>query len=71
MLKSSFLGTVIAALMAVSSASYAATVTAYYSLDGGALTQVPDFAPAPDTLVGFFTAGGFTTSPVLKHFAPR
>ena len=70
MLKSSFLGTVIAALLAVSSASHAATVTAYYSLNGGGLTQVTDLVGAPDVLAGTFTVGGFTTNIANSQVAP-
>ena len=47
MSKKSFLVAALAgALLAISSAANAATVTAFYSLNGGALTAVPDFAPA-------------------------
>lgn len=70
MLKSSFLGAVVAALLAVSSASHAATVTAFYSLDGGPLTQVNDLIGAPDVLTGTFTIGGFTTNLATSQVAP-
>src|SRR5438132_4884079 len=70
MLKNSFLVAGVAALLAVSSASYAATVTAYYSLNGGALTQVTDFAPAPDVLAGTFSIGGFTTNLATSTVTP-
>lgn len=71
MLRKSFLGAAItAALLAVSSAAYAATVTAYYSVNGGGLTQVVDFAPGNDALAGFFTAGGFTTNIATSTVTP-
>jgi hypothetical protein len=71
MLKNSFLGAALAAaLLAVSSASHAATVTAYYSLNGGGLTQVTDFNLAPDKLLGSFEIGGFTTNIATSTVAP-
>ena len=70
MLKNSFLGTVIAALLAVSSASHAATVTAFYSLNGGALTQVTDFNLVGDKLLGDFSVGGFTANTSTSTVAP-
>lgn len=71
MLRKSFLGAAVTAvLLAVSSAAHAATVTAFYSLNGGALTQVVDFAPGNDSLAGFFTAGGFTTNFTTSTVTP-
>jgi hypothetical protein len=70
MLKNSFLGAAVAALLAVSSASHAATVTAWYSLNGGALTLVNDLVAAPDALFGTFTAGGFTTNLATSTVTP-
>ena len=71
MLKKSFLGAALgAALLAVSSAAHAATVTAYYSLNGGPLTQVVDLVGAPDVLVGTFSIGGFTTNIGNSQVAP-
>lgn len=71
MLRKSFLGAAVTAvLLAVSSAAHAATVTAFYSVNGGALTQVVDFAPGNDALAGFFTAGGFTTNLATSTVTP-
>ena len=71
MLKNSFLGAaVVAALLAVSSAAHAATITAYYSLNGGGLTQVFDFDGDADVLLGSFKAGGFTTNIATGSVTP-
>lgn len=63
MFKSSFMGAaVFAALLGVSSASNAATVTAYYSINGGAtVTQVTDTDTDGDALFAKFDVGGFKT----------
>jgi hypothetical protein len=66
-----FLGPALATvLLAVSSTAHAATVSAWYSLNGGGLTQVIDLAPTGDALAGFFTAGGFTTNIATSTVTP-
>jgi hypothetical protein len=71
MLKNSFLGAALAAvLLAVPGAAQAATVSAYYSLNGGGLTPVFDFNGAPDVLLGNFTAGGFTLNIATGSVTP-
>lgn len=71
MSKNSFLGAALAGvLLAMSSAAHAATVTAFYSLNGGALTAVADTVAAPDVLVGVFTVGGFSINIATSTVAP-
>lgn len=57
-------------LIAVSSAANAATVSAFYSLNGGALTAVPDSAPATDVVVGIFSVGNFTLNIATGSVTP-
>ena len=71
MSKKSFLVAALAsALLAISSAANAATVSAFYSLNGGALTAVPDFAPADDVVVGVFSVGNFTLNIATGSVTP-
>jgi hypothetical protein len=63
MLRNSFLGAALTAvLLAVSSAAQAATITAFYSVNGGSLTTITDLDGASDVFLGSFSAGGFTTN---------
>ena len=57
-------------LLAISSAANAATVTAYYSLNGGALTTIVDLAAAPDVFLGTFSAGGFSVNLATSTVTP-
>lgn len=50
------------ALLALSSAANSATISAYYSLNGGPLTLAPDTAAAADVLVSAFSVGGFVVN---------
>ena len=62
MSKHSFvIGAFFAALLATSSVSKAATISAYYSIDGGSLTQVTDLDSDGDGLFAKFNTGGFNT----------
>jgi hypothetical protein len=64
MSKHSFVvGAIFAALLATSSVSKAATISAYYSIDGGSLNLVSDFNPAGDGFLGLISnAGGFSAT---------
>lgn len=75
MLRKSFLMVALAgALFTTSSAANAATVSAFYSFNGGALTPVPDFDPALDVLFGGFSVGtatnGFTVNIATSTVTP-
>lgn len=72
MSKKLFLGAVVAgALLAISSASNAATVSAFYSLNGGLITPVLDQVPAaPESFFGIINAGGFQLNFASSTVAP-
>ncbi len=56
-------------LLAISNAANAATVTAFYSLNGGALTAV-SADPATDVVVGVFSVGNFTLNIATGSVTP-
>lgn len=60
----------VAAALAVSSAASAATISAFYSLNGGAVTAVPDFAGASDVLLGGFSVSGFAVNIATGSVTP-
>lgn len=72
MSKRSFLGAVVAgALLAMSSAANAATVSAFYSLNNGPLTPVVDQVPGTaESFFGFINAGGFQLNFASSTVAP-